>query len=640
MEYVNIVNDIKIGCMKEGNQYTYSFIDSDGEFRKIHKKSPLEHTKNTEIGRTIFEYVNIEPVSATSEDERKSIYQRKFDNILQSLQDKLDNAHFEEEKRLEEQDKHIQEHYENAYESFKMSCKEHNYTPLQYLVRVFEGYGVNSTLEIFKAYLGYLQTLIGLKGTNVIAIGSQSSGKSHIIENPLDCIPDEYVHRSRYTRASFFTEFAGQDLTHHLFYLGDLGGDNDDLATIEFRDTIKPLSTDGHISRNYKEDGEVVNETITGYPALVYTTVNEEMINEQEKSRSIIIMPPVIDQWLLMIYDSFNEAPASDFELKINIEKSKKQVQGYSWFLMNHFENTEMYNPYMFAVQEYLTNIDDFNRKIKEFNMLLKLVIVLNGGFCLTHNLYYDLETEEPIDTRLVIASKKDVVDALNLFEGSSGLLPTEIALLKGLLEYYVCYDEVVDLNYSSDDELSFEEVVINYNKVDEDTKVGEFNEDDVDLHYELEVTDKGDKYFITNWDNGYHYYNTDLEEYEPRFVWFTVSKLRSTFKNKAWYRNVNKALSEKLLKLHEYGMLIKIGKTRDGANVYGLNHGISDLINNIEPNWNKSAINKGIKEFHRKYPSLIEPFDEFMSKDRMKNIKYTDMEIRDNGLYDLAWRR
>ena len=640
MEYVNIFNDIKIGCMKEGNQYTYSFIDSDGEFRKIHKKSPLEHTKNTEIGKKIFEYVNIEPVSATSEDERKSIYQRKFDNILQSLQDKLDNAHFEEEKRLEEHDKYIQESYENAYESFKMSCKEHNYTPLQYLVRVFEGYGVNSTLEIFKAYLGYLQTLIGLKGTNVIAIGSQSSGKSHIIENPLDCIPDEYVHRSRYTRASFFTEFAGQDLTHHLFYLGDLGGDNDDLATIEFRDTIKPLSTDGHISRNYKEDGEVVNETITGYPALVYTTVNEEMINEQEKSRSIIIMPPVIDQWLLMIYDSFNEAPASDFELKLDIEKSKKQVQGYSWFLMNHFENTEMYNPYMFAVQEYLTNIDDFNRKIKEFNMLLKLVIVLNGGFCLTHNLYYDLETEEPIDTRLVIASKKDVVDALNLFEGSSGLLPTEVALLKGLLEYYVCYDEVIDLNYSSDDELSFEEVVINYNKVDEDTKIGEFNEDDVDLHYELEVTDKGDKYFITNWDNGYQYYNTDLEEYEPRFVWFTVSKLRSTFKNKAWYRNVNKVLSEKLLKLHEYGMLIKIGKTRDGANVYGLNHGISDLINNIEPNWNKSAINKGIKEFHRKYPSLIEPFDEFMSKDRMKNIKYTDMEIRDNGLYDLAWRR
>lgn len=638
MEYVDIFEDTKIGCHKDGNQYTYSFTDSDGTINKIHKKSPLEHTRNTEIGKKIFEYVTREPVSATSEEERKSIYQRKFDNILQSLQDKLDNAHFEEEKQEKQKLEHLQESYENAYEDFKMTCRSHNYTPLQYLVRVFEGYGVNSTLEIFKAYLGYLQTLIGLKGTNVIAIGSQSSGKSHIVENPLDCIPDEYVHRSRYTRASFFTEFAGRDLTHHLFYLGDLGGDNDDLATIEFRDTIKPLSTDGHISRNYKEDGEVVNETITGYPALVYTTVNEEMINEQEKSRSIIIMPPVIEQWLLMIYDSFIEAPASDFELKLDIEKSKKQIQGYSWYLMNHFENTEMYNPYMFAVQEYLTNIDDFNRKIKEFNMLLKLVIVLNGGFCLTHNLYYNTETEETIDTRLVIASKKDVVDALNLFEGSSGLLPTEVALLKGLLEYFACYDEVVDLDYNIDDEISFEDAVINYNKVDEDVRIGE--DDDVDLHYEVEITDRGDRYYITNWDNGYQYYNEEIEDYEAKYVWFTVSKIRSTFKNKAWYRNVNKVLSEKLLKLHEYGMLIKIGKTRDGANVYGLNHGIDNLINNIEPNWNKSAINKGVKEFHRKYPSLIEPFDEFMSKDRMKNIKYTDMEIRDNGLYDLPWRR
>ena len=636
MEYVDIYGDIQIGCSKEGNQYTYSFIDSDGSIKKIHKKSPLEHTKNSEIGKKIFEYVQREPIPTNTEEERKSIYQRKFDVILQSLQDILDSAHFKEEKLLKEEAKNIQESYENAYESFKMSCKRFNYTPLQYLVRVFEGYGVNSTLEIFKAYLGYLQTLIGLKGTNVIAIGSQSSGKSHIVENPLDCIPQEYVHRGTYTLASFFTEFAGRDLTHHLFYLGDLGGVNDDSRTIEFRDIIKPLSTDGYISRNYKEEGEVITETITGYPALVYTTVNEEMINEQEKSRSIIIMPPNVDQWLLMIYDSFNEAPASDFQLKLDIENSKKQVRGYSWFLMNNFEHTELYNPYMFAVQEYLTNIDDFNRKIKEFNMLLKLVTVLNGGFCLEHDLYFDLDTEEPVSTRLMIASKKDVVDALNLFEGSSGLLPTEIALLKGLLENYVCYSDVMDIGYDESDEISFEEAVLNFNWVD-DVHIG--NDDFVDLHFVKVVTDRGDTYPITNWDNGYEYYNTEIDDYENSYVWFTVSKIRQLFKNARWYRNVNKTLSEKLLKLHEYGMLIKIGKTTDGANIYGLNYGIDNLINNIEPNWNKSAINRGIQEFHRKYPSLIEPFDDFNREDRKSNIKYTDMEIRDGGLYNLPWR-
>lgn len=644
MEYV-VINDFsKIACQKNGRQYAYSFVDGDDEFSKIHQKSPLEHTKNSDIGRNLFNLICKEPVSATSEEERKSIYLRKFDKILQELQDNIDKESFKVEEDAKAEADALEDNYKGYYEQFKGNCNRLDYTPLQYLVRLFEGYGVNSTLEIFKAYLGYLQTLTGAKGTNVISIGSQSSGKTHILENPLDCLPDEYVHRGTWTKASFFTEFAGQDLTHHLFYIGDQGGVNDDSNTIEFRDVLKQLSTDGYISRSYKEDGEVVVETITGYPAIVYTTVVEEMINDQEKSRSIVLMPPEVDKHLLMIYDSFLEAPASDFELKQEIDKSKKLVKGYSWYLMKNFCGIEMYNPYMFAVKDYLANIDDFNRKIKEFNMLLKLVIVLNNGFELVHNLYYD-ENEEPIDTKLVIASKKDVIDALNLFEGSSGLLPTEVALIKGLLNNYICYNDARDLNYDPEDELSFEETVINYNKVDEDDdmKIGdEAISNVVDLKFVSVVDDnkKGVKYHVENWDHPYQVWDDELNDYTNRFVWFTVPKIKTLFGNQRWYRNINKKLSEKLLKLYEFGMLIRVGKTESGANIYGINYGVEDYINNIEPNWSTSSINAGIKEFHRKYPSLIDEFDEFISKDRKLNIKYTDMEIKDDGLYDLAWRR
>ena len=643
MEYVVINDTCKVACQRDGKQYTYSFIDGDDEFSKIHPKSPLQHTNRSIVGKTLFTLISKEPVSATSDDERDEIYQRKFDKILQELENHLGFEEKKEESDAKAEALAVEESYKAYYEQFKMNCERYDYTPLQYLVRIFEGFGVNSTLEIFKAYLGFLQTLTGAKGTNVISIGSQSSGKTHILENPLDCIPQEYVHRGTYTVAGFFTEFAGQDLTHHIFYLGDLGGINDDSNTIEFRDTIKPLSTDGLKSRYLKDKdtGELIAETITGYPALVYTTVMDEMINDQEKSRSVILMPPDVDKRLLMIYDSFIEAPASDFELKRRIEKSKNLVKGYSWYLMKNFCKVEMYNPYMFAVKDYLSNIDDFNRKIKEFNMLLKLVIVLNDGFQLIHNLYYD-EMEEPIDTKLLIASKKDVVDALNLFEGSSGLLPTEIALIKGLLDNYVCYADAIDLDYNPDDELSFEEIVIAYNKVDpdDDTRVGVDDENVVDLKYVPTETDKGIKYHVERWDHGYSVWDDELDDYVTKFVWFTVPKIKSVFSNKRWYRNINKQLSEKLLKLHEFGMLIKVGKTDSGANVYGINYGVEDLINNIEPNWNKSSIKAGIDEFHRKYPSLIEPFDEFMATDRKRNIKHTDMEIKDDGLYDLPWRR
>lgn len=288
MEYVVIYDDSKVACQKVDKQYTYSFIDDGDEFTKIHRKSPLEQTDRTNIGQEILDIIRREPISANSDKERDKKYLRKLDTILQSLQDILDKESVIEERNLEDERKSQREKYEAMYSKFMLNCERFDYTPLQYLVRIFEGYGVNSTLEIFKAYLGYLQTLTGAKGTNVIAIGSQSSGKSHMVENPLDCIPVEYVHKGTYTRASFFTEFAGQDLTHHIFALGDMGGDHDDEATIEFRDVMKVLSTDGFISRNYKEDGEVITETITGNPAIVYTTVNEEMINDQEKSRSII----------------------------------------------------------------------------------------------------------------------------------------------------------------------------------------------------------------------------------------------------------------------------------------------------------------------------------------------------------------
>ena len=639
MEYVDINDTSKIACQRNGKQYLYSFIDGDDEFSKLHQKSPLEHTKNSNIGKNLYAIICKEPISATSENERESIYLRKFDKILQELQDILDRESLKDIADNEAKIKDSEERYKLYYQQFKGDCERYGYTPLQYLVRIFEGYGVNSTLEIFKAYLGYLQTLIGLKGTNVIAIGSQSSGKSHLIENPLDCIPDEYVHRGVYTKPAFFTKFAGQDLTHHIFYLGDLGGSNDDINTIEFRDTIKPLTTDGFISRNYKEEGVPIEETITGYPALVYTTVNEDMINEQEKSRSLILMPPEIDKALLMIYDSFIEAPASDFELKKQIDYSKKLVQGFSWYLINNFQKMEMYNPYMFAVKDYLANIDDFNRKIKEFNMLLKLVIVLNNGFMLTHNLYYD-DMEEVIDTKLVIASKKDVIDALNLFEGSSGLLPTEVALLKGLIKNYHCYDEVQDIDFDPDGDLSFEEVVLAYNHVDSnDIKTGE--DIHVDLKYERIITDKGDKFCITNWDNGYKVWNEETDDFDLiYYVWFTVPKIKQSFNNQRWYRGIKDKLSEKLLKLHEFGMLIKVGKTTSGANVYGINYGVEDLINNIEPNWSASSIKAGIDEFHRKYPSLINEFDEFIKHDRKTVVKSTDMEIDDGGIYDLAWRK
>ena len=65
--------------------------------------------------------------------------------------------------------------------------------------------------------------------------------------------------------------------------------------------------------------------------------------------------------------------------------------------------------------------------------MFLKVICILNDSFKLKHDLYDDFESDEfDVDTTLLIPSKQEIIDALTLFEGSTGLLPSEIALAKG----------------------------------------------------------------------------------------------------------------------------------------------------------------------------------------------------------------
>ena len=84
MEYIDINETSKIACQSNGRQFLYSFIDGDDEFNKIHQKSPLEHTKNSNIGKELYEIICKEPISTTSEIERDSILYPKFvlDNCI------------------------------------------------------------------------------------------------------------------------------------------------------------------------------------------------------------------------------------------------------------------------------------------------------------------------------------------------------------------------------------------------------------------------------------------------------------------------------------------------------------------------------------------------------------------------------
>ena len=619
MTFVELSENCGVRCTIIGSRYLYELKEGDAEPVSIgsHERPPRELSSSTQVGRDILN--EIKDRFSNRELKEKSAKQR-YRELMSALQGTVDEQAVANENKAKDEAKELEEEYEEYFSNFEYNRDKYGLSRLQYIICVFEGLGVDAQLEMAKAYTGYLQTFLGLKGTNVIGVGSQSSGKTHILENPLDCIPVEYVHKGTFSRSYFFRKFGGKNLDSHIFYLQDLGGDMDDQNTIESRDVLKQMSTDGFASKGIvDEEGDTTDMIVTGHPAIAYTTVSEEIINEQERSRSVVIRPPDVNQKKLMMFDSFQESPGVKQDLKEQIESDKKDIQGFSWWLKKNINDIEMFNPWMFCVQRFLSQMDDFNRKIKEFNMFLKVICILNDSFKLTHDLYDDFESDEfDITTTLLIPSKQDIIDALTLFEGSTGLLPSEIALARGILKIYQEFPSENLKEVDEDEEMTFEERVID-SAIDDDTIVSEQDE----------ITGK---YYLDGFQDAY----LD-DEGNQVYCFFTIDILKRGNSNRRWYRENKNNMSDKLYKLYNYGILIRIGYDKKGRNVYGIGENANNRINNTNPKFLKKDVDMAMHIFHERYPSLVEEFDLFVNEQKKLNVKNTNFEIRSH-LYDLEW--
>lgn len=613
MEYIPITGTrYEIKVEKIGEKYSYLLRAEGEEAYNIgtSTKTPLELTKQSEIGKAIYTPLRNKGYTAVNDDERNRKRDKDFRYILGRLDNELKNDELREAEEQQEAEAEQTEKYIEAYSRFMTKKEEYGYTTLQYLGQICQGAGVGLAENVLKVYVSLLLTVLGVKATNIIAIGKQSSGKTHSLERGIEMIPSEYVVRGVHTKAYFFTKFNGQDVSRKVFYLGDLGGVKDDQNTIDTRDILKELNTDGYVERGISIDGEAHDEWVKGYPAIVYSTVEEDIVNDQEKSRSTIITPQSVDQDKLTLFNSVHESPGEDIRLLERIDEDVKSVQGLTWYLMENIKEYELFNPYMFNVSEFLAEMDDFNRKIKEFDKTLFIVSLLNNPFVLEHQIYHDKETYEPITTKLIIASKQDVLNALAIFDGANNLLPTETALLKGLNKVYR------ECGIPCESDMSVSE----YEKI-----VREDGEDDL-----FRVNEDGS---ISGWE---HQYVED--ENEAHYFFFTVSSIRRAYASQLWYRNVKNKLSQKLRKLYENKYLIKIGKSTNNENIYGLAPNLTEKIENNIPSFGGERLQKGKSEFKRKYPKLYDDFEEFINKDRMRRCSKVDFEINESTLYNVPW--
>lgn len=489
--------------------------------------------------------------------------------------------------------------YPPLYQCFKTRCIELGFTPLEFITKITDGLGVGLGIEVLRAFFGFLQTYLGYKGTNVIAVGSQASGKSHIIETALRFIPSERVHMGVKSVAYFFRKYNHQDLTGHIFYIGDLGGSKSDEETIRMRDLLKQLSTDGYIERGVVDnnnDNVAEEQWVKGYPCLCYTTANEKIINEQEKSRSIIITPPYVDPSDLMTFKAIMNNQGSYASEIEQVNKDVEFVKGLVHYLSLEKSDIDIFNVYLYDIVQYIGQIDDFNRKVDEFNSILKLSCTLNKAKVVYHQEY---ETRHP----LILASKQDVRTALTIFDSNNNLLPNEVRLINGIFENFKVYD--VGKTKSTTD---YEEAVkFNVGTLAESKDVDWLSENSEDAQY-----------------------------------FFTERYLKSEFGSRRWYRANRNEISQKIMKLYDNNYLICIGEDNH-QKVFGVNGHLYDgsKVNRIEPNFSQENLEKGKDLLLKNYRGITDELEEFLEDNRhitKKSELFFETLMNSPPIYNLGW--
>ena len=520
--------------------------------------------------------------------------------------EELENEEKSKNQEIKSQEKQeLKLRYETLYAEFRDYMLEYDLTALELITATSRCLVADSVREVIRAFVGYFQTINGFKATNVIAVGSPASGKSFILETALDMMPDEFVHRTIMTESAFFESFDGMDLTGHIFFLGDLGGVNSDEKTIEFRDILKQLATDGEVSRTISKgdskDREPVKQVVKGHPALTYSTALEETINEQEKSRSIVLTPQPILPNNLLVFNSVMRNNGVFREDIVKLHQIRDSIKG----LVYCFNRTDydFFNPYMFNVISTFEEVSDFNRKIQEFDATLEVVTMLDKPYSFQHSMYYD-DMEEKTETKLVFPTKRNNLNAMNLFDAVD-FLPDEARFGDQLIKLFDVFDLSKFNDQLLDDEASFEDNVIFC--LTNDSQVW--------------VTEEDRKH---GWQTGF-FYNSHNGYFSKDFVkfqnyCFTVSTLKKKYGRNKWLKSNIHYVSDRLRKLYEGGVLIKLGKTDTNENLYAISDENGEKISVKIPSFNNvGKINYSKKLFKQLYPDYTDELDSFLEFDKGK---------------------
>jgi tetratricopeptide (TPR) repeat protein len=186
----------------------------------------------------------------------------------------------------------LQGKYLMAIESFNkgLEIDPHNAALLYNKGLIME----NDDLNISKKYISKALKLYPQLKPDKEGLAS----KTQITSIIKDSIPKRHIIKlNNATESSLFGRGNIEGTNHpdkKIFYLGDLGDKNAMTHTAPYRKHIRELLSDGETTRELSDtnkpkegDRPILTETLIGYPPMIYSTVRDGEIEQQETDRAI-----------------------------------------------------------------------------------------------------------------------------------------------------------------------------------------------------------------------------------------------------------------------------------------------------------------------------------------------------------------
>ncbi len=212
-------------------------------------------------------------------------------------------------------------------------------------IKIFDKLHPGNGTNIFIGWLASLSTVMG-SPIIVIVKGDPGTGKTEITVIIIESIPrDHVIKRNNATESSLFgrANFEGENyLDKKILYLGDLGDRQAMSHTAAYRKYIRILVSDGEVSRelsdvNKPKEGsrEVLDEKLTGKPSMIYSTVRDGEIEQQETDRAIELTPNLSKKSMILKIILLCEDPTAELtkELKSFRNEWMPKLQGVFEYL-------------------------------------------------------------------------------------------------------------------------------------------------------------------------------------------------------------------------------------------------------------------------------------------------------------------